>query len=118
MAAKIPSKIRVTHQWLKPLFDYLDKLGGVDLGSSGLGSVPRGAQYGVSVPITQVSNATGVLGFYGSTGISQGTAAGATAGSTGSSGVYFHRTNGGTGTNFYTLDDVIAYMKSRGDLAA
>lgn len=83
-----------THQWLKPLYDTLN----------GKGSRPL-----------NFGSPTGVMGFYGSTGIARPTGIGASLGITGTT-FFDARTNGGTGTQFYTLNDLVLLLKRRGDI--
>lgn len=61
---------RTTHTWLKPLYDYLDAVlyGVVPSGASGIANA---IWLGKGVPITQLGNASGVLGAYGFTGLPQ-----------------------------------------------
>jgi hypothetical protein len=88
---------RTTHQWLKPFWD---ALGG------------RVAQ-----PL-QLSSATGFLGFYGVSGIQRpnsfGTTGGAAAGGPTGTTFFDMRSNGGTGTNYVTFNDMVLYMKRLG----
>jgi hypothetical protein len=91
---------RTTHQWLQPLYNVLD----------GHASRPL-----------QLSSPTGIVGFFGASGIKQPTGLGVTgsAAAGGVTGTTFFdlRTNGGTGTNYYTLTDVVADLKGLGILA-
>jgi hypothetical protein len=116
-----------THSWLKPLYKWLGGVGDVVLGFSGgsgaSGVLPSilGARPGRTAPVVSVGNATGILGFYGSTGIGQPSGVGSTGsavggGATGTSFFDF-RTNGGTGANYYTLTDVVNDLKMQGLLA-
>lgn len=121
---------KTTHQWLKPLYTYLDNVifGVVPSGASG---IPNAAWYGKGVPIAQFGNATGVIGFLGNTGLPPvatggnlgllATALGVsgTATGVGASGFYYHLGkagfNGGTGT-VYTVNDLVAMAKNFGML--
>lgn len=88
---------RTTHQWLQPLYNFLE------------GKVSRHLQFGSS---------TGVIGLYGSTGLAPILASG-TAGITGwtgpgsPSGILWF--NGGTG-NYYTQNDIVLALKNIGIL--
>ena len=106
---------RTTHQWLKPLYNYLDNGVKVTV-PSGASGIANGAWLGSNVLDTQIANATGAVGFYGSTGILRPTGLSSTAGATGVT-FFDQRSNGGTGANFYTLADLVAILKSRGDIA-
>jgi hypothetical protein len=123
---------RTTHTWLKPLYNYLDAVisGTVASGASGLFS---GAWVGKGAPAAMVGNATGVVGFYGfsglpqilatSFGISGVTSAGGSSGilATGVGGSGLANAiaqlafNGGTGTA-YTLNDFVREAKNLGIL--
>lgn len=99
-----PGIPRTTHTWLKPLYDVLQgkqKAGG-----------PAGLNFG---------SPTGVMGFYGATGIAQPTGVGMTGSAVlgGVTGATFFdfRTNGGTGTQFFTFTDVVNALKLQGLLA-
>lgn len=130
---------RTTHTWLKPLYDYLDHgvvaYQGLQSGFSGIFS---GVWLGSNVPVTMVGQSTGVVGFYGSTGLPQiGTVAngvGLTGGTnywSGSSGILATGIggsgllsainqlgwNGGSGT-IYDLNDVVRQLKNMGVLPA
>lgn len=61
---------KTTHQWLKPLYAYLDGVisGTVASGASGIVS---GAWIGRGAPVSMISNATGVAGFFGFSGLPQ-----------------------------------------------
>ena len=85
---------RTTHQWLQPLYDALE---------------------GKKLRPLQLGGPTGALGLYGASGILQPTGLGASAGWTGSTAI--PKTNGGTGTQFYSLSDLVLIMKLRGDIA-
>src|SRR5262249_43101000 len=94
-----------THQWLQPLYSWL---GGKSRSPTGLAPMA-------------IRSATGAMGFYGNTGIKQPTGLGTTGsgpggGVTGSS-FFDLRSNGGTGTNFYTFTDIVNILKKRGDIA-
>lgn len=122
---------RTTHQWLKPLYDYLDGLGSL-ITPSGASGIANAYWVGKSVPQTQIGNATGVVGLYGFTGLAQiatgglfttaGSALGASgfqATGIGASGLYTHLANaafnGGSGTP-YTITDIVAELKNIGAL--
>lgn len=119
---------RTTHQWLAPLYGHLEKV--VDFGAPSGYSGMQGVHFGRSVPIAQVGNATGVVGFFGNTGIAPiATGGGGLFGATnlsvsgiaatgmGNSGLYFHlgraAWNGGTGTP-YTVNDLVLQLKNLG----
>lgn len=89
---------RTTHQWLQPLYNFLD----------GKTSRPLGVS-------------TGFFGVYGVTGIKQPTGVGSTGSAAlgGVTGTTFFdmRSNGGTGTNYYTLTDLVADLKAQGLIA-
>lgn len=61
---------RTTHTWLKPLYDALDAALGFIV-PSGASGIPNAAWFGRGVPQVQIGNATGVIGMYGATGITQ-----------------------------------------------
>lgn len=88
---------RTTHTWLSPLYNTLE------------GKVVRPLQLG---------SATGFLGFYGVSGIQRPTGVGSTGGAVagGPTGTTFfdQRSNGGTGTNYYTLNDLVLFLKRNG----
>lgn len=91
---------RTTHQWLQPLYAILG---------------------GRAVTPLQLGSATSYLGFYGTSGIKQPTGLGVTGsaalgGATGTSFFDF-RTNGGTGTQYFTFTDVVNALKLNGLLA-
>lgn len=96
---------RTTHTWLKNLYNFLD---GKSLSPTGLA-------------ITMFGSPTGQLGFYGVTGAKQPTGLGTTGSAAlgGVTGTTFFdlRTNGGTGTQYYTLTDLVADLKLQGLLA-
>lgn len=123
---------RTTHQWLKPLYDYVDAGARITY-PSGASGIPNGAWLGDNVSITQLGNATGVVGFFGATGVapiatggnagllatnlgSSGTATGV-----GASGLYYHVGKaayiGATGTP-YTVNDIVLQLKNLGILPA
>lgn len=105
---------RTTHTWLKALYNYLDlEIAGIY--PSGASGIPNATWVGKGVAAVQIGNASGIIGLYGSTGLARPTGLGATAGTTGLSG-FDLRSNGGTGTQFYSLNDLVAIMKSRGDI--
>lgn len=90
---------RTTHQWLKPFYDTLE----------GRGSRPL-----------QLGSPTGVMGFYGFTGLprSPTTLARSTGGYTGGASgavVDTQLYNGGTGT-YYSNTDVVRALKNAGFL--
>lgn len=91
---------RTTHQWLKPLYAVL----------GGVGIIPL-----------QLGSPTGVIGFYGASGIRQPTGLGVTGSAAlgGVTGATFFdlRTNGGTGAQYYTLTDVVNILKREGLIA-
>lgn len=97
-----------THQWLQPLYRWLKGVGGVQLSASGTALSFR--------------TPTGIaLGFYGASGIGQPSGAGSTGsapggGATGSTFFDF-RSNGGTGTNYYTFTDLVFDLKRQGLIA-
>lgn len=118
---------RTTHTWLKPLYDYLDD-GVVSVVPSGASGIANAAWLGSNVPISQVGNASGTVGFYGGTGIAKIASAGlfVTSASAlgasgmqatglGESGLYTHLAraawNGGSGTA-YTIHDLVAQLKN------
>lgn len=107
---------RTTHTWLKPLYDYLDAFlyGTVPSGASG---IANGIWLGKGVPITQVGNASGLVGLYGATGVAgqlaTGTLAPAAGSVTGGSGNLWY--NGGSGA-YYTPGDVVTALKNLGAL--
>lgn len=122
---------RVTHQWLKPVLDYIDQMASVTV-PSGASGIANGVWIGKTVPTTQISNATGVAGFFGFTGIGpiatggngvlSATALGASgfpATGLGASGFYTSLANaalnGGSGTP-YTLNDIVVQLKNLGIL--
>lgn len=125
---------RTTHTWLKNLYNYLDAViaGTVASGASGVFS---GSWIGKGVPETQIGNASGIIGFYGSTGalqilatafgISGVTSAGGSSGilATGVGGSGLNSAiaqlafNGGTGTA-YTLNDLVRQLKNQGSIPA
>lgn len=122
---------RTTHKWLKPLYDALDSAFGYVI-PSGASGVPNAFWGGKGVQITQLGNATGLVGLYGFSGIAQvatgglfltaGSALGASgfqATGIGSSGLYTHLANaafnGGSGTP-YTITDIVAELKNLGAL--
>ncbi len=111
---KVPRTTHGTYGWLGPIYDYMDALGSV-VTPSGASGIPNAIWAGKTVRGTMVSNATGLFGLYGSTGILRPTGLGASGGTTGASG-FDLRSNGGTGTQFYTLTDLVAILKSRGDI--
>lgn len=90
-----------THQWLQPLYRWLGGKG-----------VTAAASFG---------SPTGRLGFFGASGIQQPTGIGSTGGAAagGPTGTTFFdmRSNGGTGTNYYTFNDVVLDLKRLGLLA-
>ena len=61
---------RTTHQWLKPLYDALDRALGYIV-PSGASGIPNAAWLGRGMAVTQVGNATGVVGLYGFSGLAQ-----------------------------------------------
>lgn len=131
---------RPTHQWLAPLFTYLDKTveGTTPSGASG---IPNGAWLGRQVSTVQVGNATGIVGLYGFSGLAQIATGGAgilSATYLGASGfgatnltasgwavsgsglaIFLGRfaDNGGSGTP-YTFSDAISALKRLGALPA
>ena len=119
------------HTWLKPFFDALDKSLGYVV-PSGASGIPNAAWLGVGVPQLQVGNATGVVGFFGATGIAPVATGGLTfatptnlsvsgiaATGMANSGLYFHvgrmGFDGGSGT-IYTVNDVVVQLKNLGIL--
>lgn len=88
---------RTTHQWLAPLYAILG---------------------GRVVTPLQLGSATSYIGFYGVSGIQRPTGIGSTGGAVagGPTGTtYFdQRSNGGTGTNYYTLNDLVLFLKRNG----
>jgi hypothetical protein len=130
---------RTTHKWLGPLYDALDDVLGYTV-PSGASGIANGAWLGRGVAITQVGNATGVVGFYGATGIAPISAASGLLSMTylGASGFGFTfispsgqglsssglahflaraAWNGGSGT-IYTVNDVVLQLKNMGILPA
>ena len=104
--------------WMGPLYRALIKAIGYVV-PSGASGIPSMVRLGEGIPTVAVGNATGSLGWYGTTGIPKSLAVGLgnTGGTTGvASGAYALRSNGGTGTNFYTLDDLVAIGKMNGSL--
>lgn len=88
---------RTTHTWLKPLYAILG---------------------GAAVTPLSLGSPTSIIGLYGVTGIKQPTGLGASGGTTGgASGGIDVRSNGGTGTNYYSLSDLVLILKARGDIA-
>lgn len=126
----LPKGVRTTHTWLKPFYDVFDKV--VDLQApSGYASI-QGVGLGRSAPVTQVGNATGVVGFFGSTGIApiatggngifaatNLSVSGVASTGMGASGLYYHLArvayNGGSGTP-YVLNDIVLQLKNLGIL--
>jgi hypothetical protein len=90
---------RTTHPWLQPFYNALE------------GKKSRPLQLG---------SASGAMGFYGASGIQRPTGIGATGSAAGGgvTGTSFFdlRTNGGTGVQYYTLSDIVAILKLRGDI--
>lgn len=105
-----------THQWLRPLYLYLQGTIGAFQPTGATGMNGFALQLGNAVPQTDIGNPTGILGFYGATGIQQPTGTGSFAGTTAASG-YDVRSNGGSGTNVYSFGDVVAALKGQGLLA-
>lgn len=104
-----------THTWLQPLYRWL-KGDLVQLNASG---VAVGARIGGALPAVQLGNATGIVGFYGSTGIARpgtgfGITGSASLGSATGTTFFDFRTNGGTGTAYYTLTELVADLKGQG----
>lgn len=91
---------RTTHQWLRPLYDALD------------GHAKRPLQFGSPTSYFGVYGVSGAIQYVGVG--STGTAAG--GGPTGSS-FFDQRSNGGTGTNYYTLTDIVQALKGVGIIA-
>lgn len=85
---------RTTHTWLQPLYNALE---------------------GKKARPLQLGSPTGALGLYGASGILRPTGLGAITASTGLSG-YDTKSNGGTGTQFYSLQDLVLILKLRGDI--
>lgn len=123
---KVP---RTTHQWLKNLYDYLDN-GVLVAYPSGASGIPNAAWLGKTVPQTQIGNATGVVGFFGATGVAPiATGGNVSLGATylgvsgnaatgiGNSGLYYQLGAaayvGGTGTP-YTVNDIVIQLKNLG----
>lgn len=96
---------RTTHQWLRNLYNYLD----------GKSASPTG------VAFASFGSPTGTLGFFGATGSKQPTGLGVTGSAAlgGVTGTTFFdlRTNGGTGTQYYTLTELVMDLKAQGLLA-
>jgi len=96
------------------------------LGSSGTkaiwaGGVYPGATASLAIGPTNTAQVgigtTGVpVGFFGATGIARASGAGITGGATGTT-FFDARSNGGTGTNFYTHADLVLILKQLGLLA-
>lgn len=88
---------RTTHEWLQPLYNVLD----------GHASRPL-----------QLSSPTGLIGVFGASGSRQWTGAGSTGsvslGSATGTSFFDQRWNGGTGTNYYTNNDIVAAFKAFG----
>lgn len=123
---------RTTHQWLAPLYGHLERA--VDFGAPSGYSGLQGVHFGKGTPITQVGNATGVVGFFGNTGIAPIAtggngilsatylgASGFASTGVGNSGLYTHLArfadNGGSGTPF-THGDIVRQLKNLGILPA
>lgn len=111
---------RTTHKWLAPLYNYLDSVLSSVVPSGGSG-IANAAWVGKGVPITQLGNASGLVGNYGSSGIAGQLATG-TAGITGFTGLAAGASgpanwwfNGGSGA-FYTIGDVVTALKNNGTL--
>lgn len=104
---------RTGHQWLQPLYNCLQ-------GKAGLS--PSGPS-GIAPPLI-FGGPTAIMGVYGQSGTRQPTGLGSTGsapggGLTGLAGAsaFDLRTNGGTGTNYYTFNDVVNSLKLIGILA-
>lgn len=124
---------RSTHQWLRPVFDYIDA-GPMVVYPSGASGIPNAVWAGDNTQITQIGNSTGVVGFYGFTGIAPIAtggngifaatnlgASGLAATGMGASGLYVHlgraAFNGGSGTP-YSLNDLVVQLKNLGIIPA
>lgn len=97
-----------THTWLRPLYRWLKGMGGVVLS-------PTGVVLDYQVGVTGAA-----LGFYGNTGTLQPTGVGSTGGGSGGvTGTTFFdmRSNGGTGVNYYTFNDLVLDLKNQGLIA-
>ena len=106
----IPYKVRTTHQWLQPLYNWLE---------------------GKTSDQLQLGSSTGILGLYGATGAPRLSSAAAAYGGGGGAGYFSGVTgagipigpsgtamyNGGTGT-FYATNDVVRALKNAGILPA
>lgn len=104
----IPFKVRTTHTWLQPLYNWL------------------GGQTGDQL---QLGSPTGVIGLYGATGAPQLSGATAAFGTAGGAGYFSGVTgllapigpsgsamyNGGTGT-YYGVNDITRALKNAGIL--
>jgi hypothetical protein len=94
----------------------------------------QGSAFGANVPIARIGNATGVVGFFGNTGIAPIATggnglfsatilgvSGPPATGIGNSGLYYHLAraayNGGSGTP-YTLNDLVLQLKNLGIVPA
>ncbi len=106
---------RTTHTWLRALYNYLDTEIAYVQPAGATGTQGLALLIGAGAPQTDIGNATGLIGMYGTTGILRPTGLGAVAGITAASG-YDARSNGGIGTNFYSLQDLVLIMKQRGDI--
>ncbi len=124
---------RTTHRWLQPFYDALDDSLGYVV-TSGVSGVANAVWLGRGVSLTMIGNSTGVIGFYGATGIAQVAtggngilsatylgASGFVSTGMGNSGLYVHLArfadNGGSGTP-YTFSDVVRQLKNMGALPA
>lgn len=122
---------RTTHQWLKPLYNYIDN-GVKTTVPSGASGIANATWLGSNVIVSQVGNATGLVGFYGATGYTQiqastGINLGATSAGVsgvaatglGASGLFYSLAraafNGATGT-VYTINDIVVQLKNMGIL--
>lgn len=106
---------RTTHQWLKPLYNYLDN-GAQVVYPSGASGIPNAVLVGAQVPMLALGNASGSIGMYGGTGAAGGQLSTGTAGITGVTGAAGNTGpsvwwfNGGTG-NWYTISDIVTALK-------
>lgn len=102
-----------THEWLQPLYHWLR-----GWGSASVFTGPTGARFPAALSIGMP---TGILGFFGATGVQQPTGLGATGSAAGggvTGSTFFDiRSNGGTGANYYTITDVVNALKGEGLLA-
>lgn len=102
-----------THKWLQPLYAFLRGFGTASQYTGPTGMLaPSTVQFGTP---------TMTIGFFGATGTKQPTGLGSTGsaaggGATGST-FFDQRWNGGTGTNYYTVNDIVNALKSEGLLA-